>query len=246
MLILFDIDATLLTTTRAGIQAMGHAGRELFGDAFDANRVDYSGRLDPSIIRELLALHGHEASLDAVEAFRTVYRAQLRRLLQDTSLAQPCPGVLPLLDALRPLPGLTLGLLTGNFPETGEIKLRAAGIDPARFSIAAWGCDSPHDPPMREHLPPIATERFRAAHGRAIEAERVVIIGDTPHDISCARAHGHRSLAVATGLFSVAQLHAAGADRVVPTLEDTHDLVRWLTRPSALQAVSSPSSRSSD
>jgi phosphoglycolate phosphatase-like HAD superfamily hydrolase len=66
--------------------------------------------------------------------------------------------------------------------------------------------------------------------GRTIDPSRAVIIGDTPHDVSCARAHGLRSLAVATGVFSVDQLGATGADRVVPSLADTTDILTWLIR----------------
>lgn len=228
MLILFDIDATLLTTTRAGVRAMGLAGRELCGDSFDEHRIEYSGRLDPLIIRDLLTLHGATADAAAIDRFRGRYRAHLEQLLVDRSLAQPCPGVMDLLAALPPVRGVSLGLLTGNFPETGEMKLRAAGIDPALFTVAAWGCDSPHDPPARDHLPPVALERFAAKHQRKIDPARAVIIGDTPHDVSCARAHGLRSLAVATGMFTVDELAEAGADRAVATVEDTQDIVRWL------------------
>jgi phosphoglycolate phosphatase-like HAD superfamily hydrolase len=228
MLILFDIDATLLTTTRAGIKAMGSAGRELYGPAFDEHAVEYSGRLDPLIIRDLLTVHGHPAHEAAMDAFRAGYRKHLGALLEDRSLARPCPGVMALLDAIPATREITLGLLTGNFPETGGMKLRAAGIDPDRFKVAAWGCDSPHSPPARDHLPPVAMDRQAARTGRRPDPRSVVIIGDTPHDVACARAHGLRSLAVATGLFSVAQLEASGADRTVATLEDTSDIVSWL------------------
>lgn len=230
MLILFDVDATLITTSRAGIIAMGHAGRELYGPGFDESRVDYAGRLDPLIIADLLRAHGREASEAEIEGFRAGYRKHLGLLLQDRSKARPCPGVLELLSALevasmRP----ALGLLTGNFPETGAIKLRASGVLPERFSVQVWGCDSPRTPPARDHLPPVAMERYRAAFGRALAPEHVTIIGDTPHDIACARAHGCRSLGVATGQFSVDQLRDAGADLAVPDLSATACIASWLT-----------------
>jgi phosphoglycolate phosphatase-like HAD superfamily hydrolase len=66
--------------------------------------------------------------------------------------------------------------------------------------------------------------------GRTIDPRHAVIIGDTPHDVSCARAHGLRSLAVATGVFSVDQLSRTDADRVVPSLADTTDILAWLIR----------------
>jgi len=229
MLILFDIDATLLTTTRAGIKAMGSAGRELYGPSFDEHAVEYSGRLDPLIIRDLLTIHGQSVHDDAVESFRAGYRKHLGILLRDTSLAKPCPGIMDLLGVLTNRSDITLGLLTGNFPETGGMKLRAAGIDPDWFPITAWGNESRIHPPARNHLPPVALERYASRTGRPADPGRTVIIGDTPHDVACARAHGLRSLAVATGLFTVDQLAASGADRAIATLENTRDVVAWLT-----------------
>ncbi|MBL8744786.1 MAG: haloacid dehalogenase-like hydrolase [Phycisphaerae bacterium] len=230
MLILFDIDATLLTTSRTGIAAMGEAGRERFGETFDEGRVEYAGRLDPLIIADLLRAHGREATDEAVLDFRQRYRAHLSRLVSKPGVARACPGVHDLLAALRRSATHTLGLLTGNFPETGSIKLRASGIDPDDFPVQAWGCDSPHSPPAREHLPPIAMRRYVERYGRGIKPSEVTIVGDTPHDIACARAHGCRSLGVATGQFSVDALAASGADRAVPDLTDTEEMVRWLMR----------------
>ncbi len=239
MLILFDVDATLITTSRTGIAAMGDAGRSLFGPQFDENRVQYAGRLDPLIIADLLAVHGQDASTAAIEAFRRAYRDHLERLLSSRpGVARPCPGVRTLLERLRAARADTagiapaLGLLTGNFPETGSIKLRAAGLDPGLFQVQVWGCDSPHSPPARDHLPPVAMERYRRCIGGALSPRQVVIVGDTPHDVACARAHGCRSLGVATGSYSVAQLRDAGADLTLTDLSATEDVVQWLIKTS--------------
>jgi phosphoglycolate phosphatase-like HAD superfamily hydrolase len=72
--------------------------------------------------------------------------------------------------------------------------------------------------------------RFAERTGGPIAGERVVIIGDTPHDVDCAHHSGARCLAVATGHFTEDQLREAGADLVVPTLADTEGLVRWIAR----------------
>ncbi len=230
MLILFDVDATLITTGRAGVGAMGAAGRALYGPDFREDRIDYAGRLDPLIIRDLLAAHEKPVNASSEAAFRSAYREHLIRLLSvEPTPAEPCLGVPALLEQLHAMDHLTLGLLTGNYPDTGRIKLEAAGIDVDRFQVCAWGCESPHEPPAREHLPAVAMERYLEHHGRAITGELVTVVGDTPHDISCARAHGCRVLAVATGMFSVDDL--ASADRVVEDLSDTGDIVSWLTKP---------------
>ena len=226
-LILFDIDATLLTTSRAGIRAMGLAGRSLFGDGFDEHAVDYAGRLDPLIIADLLDAHGRDGGPGVVDEFRAAYGRFLGELLAEPGIAGSCPGVPALLGALAATDA-ALGLLTGNFPETGRLKLSASGLDPDSFSVAVWGSDSPHDPPARDHLPPVAMARFEAAFGHAVEAERVTIIGDTVHDVACARAHGCRSLGVATGTYEEDALRDAGADLVASDLSDTEGVLSWL------------------
>jgi phosphoglycolate phosphatase-like HAD superfamily hydrolase len=229
VLILFDIDATLITTSRTGIAAMGEAGRELFGPSFDESRTEYAGRLDPLIIADLLRVHTRDSSDRAITEFRAAYRRHLTRLLSTPGLAKPCPGVLELLDALESAATRTLGLLTGNFPETGAIKLRASGIDPNRFPIQVWGCDSPHVPPARTHLPEVGMRRYRETFRLPIEPADVTIVGDTPHDIAAARAHHCRSLGVATGHFTIDALRDAGADLAVRDLRDTAGILQWLT-----------------
>lgn len=228
MLILFDIDATLLRTEGAGVRAMVAAGRELFGPGFSAEGVEVSGRLDTLIIPDMLRNAGAAPTPANVAAVRREYARRLVLDLAQAGVRQPLPGVLDLLAALEPR-GPALGLLTGNYEETGSAKLRAYGIDPARFHINVWADDSPHDPPSRDHLPPVAFGRYLSRYGRAVSPGKVTIIGDTPHDVRCAKIHGCRSLAVATGKFSQDVLAAAGADRAVPDLSSTDDLARWLT-----------------
>jgi len=235
VLILFDIDATLLKTGGAGMLALADAGRLLFGPAFSAEGVAFAGRLDPLIIGDLLVRNGIAPTPEHRGAMRRGYREALEARFAAESGSWALPGVHELLGALAGLADRdsggdgarpTLGLLTGNFSETGTLKLKLAGIDPEGFRVCVWGDDSPHDPPEREHLPGVALERASAAWGRPARGAEVVVIGDTPHDISCARAHGCRVLAVATGQFSVADL--GHADRTVEDLSETEEVVRWL------------------
>lgn len=231
---LFDIDATLIKTGGAGMHALVDAGRRLHGEGFSSDGVLFAGRLDPLIIDDLLRRNGVEPTPERRLAMRRGYREALSARLEAENTSRALAGVLPLLERLagvssetagrRDAP--TLGLLTGNFSETGSIKLQCAGIDPQRFSVRVWGDSSPFDPPARDHLPGVALERVAAAWGRPASGEEVVVIGDTPHDISCARAHGCRVLAVATGQFDAEAL--AGADRTVEDLSDTEGVLRWL------------------
>lgn len=231
MLLFFDIDATLIHTSRSGMHSMQDAGRELFGPSFRVEGIDFAGRLDPLILTDLLSHNNQKPTPTALAELRTRYRAHLERRLAQPGIGRSLPGVLPLLERLRANPAVTLALLTGNFADTGQMKLRACGIDPAWFPIHVWGDESPHSPPARHHLPPVGLQRFHARHNRSLPPHHAFIIGDTPHDVACAKAHGLRSLAVATGSYSIPQLQAAHADRVVPDLADTASILDYLTTP---------------
>lgn len=225
-LVLFDIDATMLVTNRAGVRAMIETGQEMVGPGFHAEGVSFAGNIDPLLVESLLLQNGGDASDRGVAEFRARYARRLETLLPQTG-ARALPGVLPLLDALEQSSRVVLGVLTGNYPETGAMKLRAAGIEPSRFRVQVWGCDSPQRPAQRTHLPSVALERC-ARDVRAIGPDRVVIVGDTPHDVACAKVIGGRALGVATGSFTLAQLSESGADLAVETLSDTLALASWM------------------
>lgn len=227
MLILFDIDATLITTKGAGVRAMVDAGRRIHGRAFSSDGVEFAGRLDPLILADLLSANGVDPTPDALAVMRGAYGEALALRLSDGETSRALPGVMALLAQVAAASDrCTTGLLTGNFAETGSMKLQAAGIDPDGFAIRVWGDESPHTPPARDHLPGVAIERAGLAWGRPARGEEVVVIGDTPHDIACARAHACRVIAVATGKFSADDL--AHADLTLDSLEDTPRVMRWL------------------
>ncbi len=225
MLILFDIDGTLLQTQRAGVSAMTSALEELAGHQISFDGIEIAGRLDVLIWKDLVQRYSLDDSADALARFRSIYGGYLEKRLRDNPTALAMPGVANLVSALAERKDVTLGLLTGNFQETGRMKVRAAGFDPDTFVVGAWGDDGA----TRRDLPPVAMKRFESLGRGVIEPERVVIIGDTPHDIDCASFNGCRSIGVATGVFSVAQLEESGANLALPTLEDTDRLVEWMT-----------------
>ena len=225
MLILWDIDATLLSTSGVGQRAMEEAGQALHGPGFSARGIDFAGRLDPLLMTELLIANHVSPDAASIGAFRACYAGILARRLTP-GMAIALPGVAGLLAALAHDRRITQGLLTGNFEETGLMKLQGAGLDPELFRVRVWGDHSPHDPPAREHLPGVAIERVSALWGRPARGEEVLVIGDTPHDIACARAHGCRALGVATGKYARGQL--AHADLAVDNLGDVEGVLRWI------------------
>ncbi len=226
MLILFDIDGTLLLTQKAGMQAMLDGGRELYGEHFSIDGIEFSGRLDPLIWHDLAAKNGVTKHDDEHERFRATYGRHLRRRFDENPTAMLLPGVKAIVDSLCVMPGVALGLLTGNYPETGRLKIERAGLMPDVFRVAAWGIDGK----TRRDLPPVAMRRHFELTRTRIEPSDVVILGDTPHDIDCARHNGCRSIGVATGYFDAATLREAGADLAVDTLEEADDVLAWMLR----------------
>ena len=224
MLILFDIDGTILLSGGAGVKAFLGSCKELLGLEVTDERRRFWGGLDPLIFRDLCAGAGIHEWEPHHEGFRGRYAQQLREHLSPPGVVRLLPGVRALVDAVDRHPATTLGLLTGNYPETGRFKIELAGLDPDRFEVAAGGIDGG----SRRDLPRVAMQRFAERVGRPADPSKVVIIGDTPNDVDCAKANGCRVLAVATGMYSIDELRDCGADLAVQDLADTDALLRWL------------------
>ena len=221
--VLFDIDGTLLWSDGAGRRAIQLALTEVFGSVGPANHR-FDGKTDKQIVRELMTLAGHErAAIDErMDRVITLYVDALRDALRNPSHPpQRLAGVPELLDALEARDDIVLGLLTGNVEPGADAKLRAVGIDPARFRVTAYGSD--HED--RPELPPIARRRAAALLGGEIAGDRFVVIGDTPADMTCGRGIGARAIGVATGRYGVDELLSHGASAAFPNLSDTEALV---------------------
>lgn len=227
MLILFDIDGTLLTTNGAAKRAFHRALLEVYGTAGPINTHEFDGKTDPQIARELLRAGGlSDAVID--RGFSALWPTYLRGLASE--LAQPghsttvYPGVFRLLDALDACGDrAVVGLLTGNIEGGASLKLGSVGLD-GRFRFGAYGSDSEH----RTDLPGFAVERARVLTGREYTGEEIVIIGDTPSDVRCGQALGVRALAVTTGRHDADTLAAAGAHAVMSDLSDTDRVLDWI------------------
>ena len=225
MLVLFDIDGTLLQSQHAGMHAMVDAFEELhIGKTFSFDGIDIAGRLDTLIWHDMVRRHEVSDDADSHEVFRETYRRHLAKRLQENNTVKAFHGVVELVDRLVQEPNVELGLLTGNYPATGRLKVEFAGLRHEHFTVNAFAGEGA----TRRDLPPIALRRYREMHGRDIERERVVIIGDTPHDVDCAHHNGCLCLAVATGQFTAAQLQECKADHVVESLSPVEPIVRWL------------------
>jgi phosphoglycolate phosphatase len=218
-LVLFDIDGTLLSSEGMGRASMQRALDEVFGSP-GSPAYRYDGKTDRQIVREVMRLEGHsDEHIDArMEKLMDLYLEGLRAGAKSGKFnVQPLAGVPEILDALEARDDVVLGLLTGNIAPGARIKLSAAGIDPERFRVNAFGSDHEHRP----ELPAIAQRRASEVLGLNIAGERVVVIGDTPADIECGRALGARAIGVASGHYTVEQLLAHRPYAALPSLADT-------------------------
>ena len=212
MLLLFDIDGTLLSgATGAHSRALDGAIREVHGVNTDDLRakIGPAGRTDGEIARLILLDLGVSARRidELAGAVREACCRIYARVCPPDLSDHVVPGIVDLLPWLAGRDGVTLGLLTGNFEPVARLKLSRAGI--GRWFAAgkgAFGSDSED----RAALPAIARRRAGRA-GIPVPRDQTMVIGDTPRDIACARADDVRCVAVATGQYGPDELAAADA-----------------------------------
>jgi len=225
LLILFDVDGTLYHGDGSGWAAFLAAGRELFGKQFSNHDVSYAGRIDPLIFRALAEKNGIPFDEETHANFRKLGHRHLREHLEMRNRfdIHALPGAIELVMELRRHESLTLGLLTGNYPENGRMKIETVGFDPDWFPVSVWGTDGP----TRDDLPPVGRERYQSLTGSDIAFDRVVIVGDTEHDAQCAKANGCQFLGVATGGNTIEELRQTEPDYLVPDFTDFDAVVSW-------------------
>lgn len=225
-LVLFDLDGTLLWTDGAGRRAIHRALLDVMGTAGPIDTFRFDGRTDGEIVMRLAEAAGVDPTTERVEGVLARYVALLEEELErPTQHTHVYPGVRELLDALERREDCVLGLLTGNVLPGAGLKLASGGLDIGRFRLGAFGSDSAHRP----DLPAVAQRRARESLGLDLPGDDVVIIGDTPADVTCGRGIGARAIGVATGSYSVAELMAAGAFAAFEDLSDTPAVVGAIT-----------------
>lgn len=221
-LILWDIDGTLIRTNRAGIVALVRAFAQVHGREPDMASVEVAGRTDRWIIGRMLEAHAIAPTLENIHAVLESYL----QLLQGELLARPgrvLPGILELLETLHHRTDVVQGLLTGNVERGARIKLEHFRVW-HYFQFGAFGDDSA----LRNELGPHALRRAQERHEIEFVPDRVWVIGDTPHDIECGKAIGARTIGVATGTFSLAQLAAHAPTAAFTDFADVAAFLRVL------------------
>jgi len=212
-LVLFDIDGTLIQTGGAGVQAFGRAFATEFNVPNGTERLKFSGRTDTGLARELFQQHQIEPSPENLRVFFDGYVFWLDFLLTQTRGAV-LPGVWEFIRQLHALPEApALGLLTGNIRLGAEIKLRHYELWEI-FQTGAFGDD--HED--RNQIAALAKERGSRLLNNDLRGEQILVVGDTPRDIECARAIGAKALVVATGSVPFEELETHRPDWLVKDL----------------------------
>lgn len=222
VLILFDIDGTLLITHGATTRSIWAAAERTFGRTLPRSPLT-PGRLDQQLFADVAAACDIPDAARYFDSYKRNYLAEIEaELARHVNQIRVLPGVTDLLTALERRPDAVYGLLTGNFRETALTKIRLAGLDRFPFEISAFAQDGAERP----DLVAAARERYQQRFGAA--PPRIIVLGDTPRDIETARKTGCKVLAVATGVYTIPQLQAEHPDAVVADLTDTRPLYEMI------------------
>jgi phosphoglycolate phosphatase len=218
LLVLWDIDHTLIETRGVGFEIFAAAFEKVTGRPL-AEMAELAGRTEPVIFRETLASYGIADSPDLFARFaREQAQGYRDRIAELRERGRALPGAADALRALSGRPGVTQSVLTGNTREAAGVKLAAFGLDAClELDAAAYGTDSD----IRSDLVGVARRRAEDRAGHPFGPDTTVLIGDTPADVVAAREGRARMVAVATGSYSAENLADAGAGTVLADLADT-------------------------
>jgi phosphoglycolate phosphatase len=225
LLVLWDVDYTLVNAAGLGTRLYQDVFREMFGRDLPAV-APKAGRTDRAIILDTLALAGVGDPLAQVDDFLAVLARQVAAIdgAMDAEV-RAMPGASAAIAALAGA-GCRQSVLTGNIQPLAALKLHAAGLgEHLNLDVGAYG--DAHE--VRAELVPPARRAAREAYGADFGGLSTVLVGDTPLDVAAALATGARAVAVATGSFSAVELAAAGAHTILPDLTDVSRVVAAVT-----------------
>ena len=214
ILLLWDIDGTLISSAGAGMRALEVALRDGFGIDGSLADIDFAGRTDRWIMRETFRKFSIPATEENFSRYFDGYVKALPRELANPH-ARVLPGVRDVLRSAAAHGHIAQGLLTGNMRRGAQVKLAHHGLW-EHFPFGAFADDSE----FRNELGPHALRRALEHHRVEFAAANVWVIGDTPHDIACGKVIGARTLAVGTGGYSLEALRTHSPTVVLEDLSD--------------------------
>lgn len=213
ILALFDIDGTLVQGARCHYQAFVESVRKFYGFEEDISGINYAGKTDPQILREVLELGGFTDE-EMEKSFQSCLQYMVHYYTENVYKedVKALGGTYNLLNDLEEEKAL-LGLVTGNLEPIAYAKLSKAGLD-GYFSFGGFGSDSAE----RSHLVKRALSLARTEYG--YRGDRIFVVGDTPRDVQAAHVYKLKTIAVATGSYTADELESCGSDYVLTDLKD--------------------------
>lgn len=222
IVVLFDIDGTLLDMRGAGRKSFVRSLKTVFGWDDDIRYINFAGNTDLNVLLQVAEHHGVTLTRDDRRRFFAQMPLELEQTAKEVQLVI-YPGVRELLEALSARDDVILGLVTGNVAAAARIKLKQFDLHD-HFVLGAFGDDHPD----RGEIARLALDRVQEKMPAGAKMKACFLIGDTPLDIAAAKSIGATSIAVATGKFGADALRAAGADHVLTDLADTSAVLRIL------------------
>ncbi|MFN8141955.1 MAG: HAD hydrolase-like protein [Solirubrobacterales bacterium] len=222
--VIFDLDGTLLTTGGAGAVAWDKAFQEVFGKSVDIAKVTESGMTDHDVaFAALRTVLDREPSHQDIEELTPVYVRELPEAVASSEKYRIEPGIVELLERLA-AEGIPLGMTTGNIEPAAKIKMERGDLN-RFFAFGGYGSDSPNRAELTLHaikrgVVTCATGSFPNGRPQVLSKDDFIAVGDTPRDVSAAHEAGIRIVSVATGLFDLETLKAAGPEWALPTVEE--------------------------
>ena len=225
---LWNIDLTLVDVAKVIRPAYAEAFRKVTGRPL-VQLPQMPGRTEPEIFFDALARNGinlHEGG----EAERMVapFGAELATAIAArrdliTQEGYLLPGAAESLAALAKTDGIVQSVLTGSSRPNAAVKLRAFRLDRyVDFTIGGFGGSDPYP---KAGLLEIVRQRAEEKYGMRFAGRVTVYIADSPRDVEAAKIAGARSIAVASGRASTAELRSSGADGVLSDLTDPEALI---------------------
>jgi phosphoglycolate phosphatase len=222
LLVLWDVDYTLLAADGVGQRMYEHALEQMYGLRLARWGESFAGRTDSAIALELLTLAGVPDPQEQLRPFHAFMAARSEEIAEEMRVhGRTMPGAAEALAAMavaRPPGQVVQSLLTGNLPELAKVKVTALRLaEHLDLSIGAYGDVSP----VRADLVDVARRNAADKYGGEYAGRATILVGDTPGDVEAALVTGATAVAVATGSFRAPELAQAGAHLVLPDLSDT-------------------------
>lgn len=212
ILLIWDIDGTLIDSKGSGRRAMDEAFLQLYNIKEGFKDVNMAGRLDSQIIKEAFEIN--KIANNTLDSFLDKYEEILKKELKCNTSSKILPGIKEIFESTFCQENLYHVLGTGNCEKGARLKLSHLGLD-QYFKIGGFGDEDAE----RWQIIKKAIEKAESFYEINFQKENIYVLGDTPLDIECGKILGIKSVAVATGGYSCDNLKQYNPDYVFQSFE---------------------------